>query len=148
MTLQMVETRCRRNKNRQPPSPCFWLLFAPDRSERRAVQHAASPSPSNLYSDKCDATTVIRHTLTDPLMAQCHSLSICQPLTLLMSCATPMTVFCPFTIGIHRMLFVAKPSSSSIVSWFIQVDTSPILRICKREVIRLYLHVSSRARSI
>jgi hypothetical protein len=36
-------------------------------------------------------------------------------------------------MGMQRMLLVTKPSSSSRISWFIHVDTSPIFRIWKHD---------------
>lgn len=46
--------------------------------------------------------------------------------TLLMSCATPMTVFCPFTMGMQRIVLA---SACIFCSFPNQVAMSPILRV-------------------
>lgn len=55
--------------------------------------------------------------------------------TLLMSWATPITVFCPLEMGMHRILRVTNPSSSR-TSWLIQEATSPIFKICNEKIKR------------
>lgn len=51
--------------------------------------------------------------------------------TLLISWATPMTDFWPFTMGIQSTLRLTNPSSS-FTSWFIHDDKSPMLRIYRK----------------